>query len=82
MVDFELPEKVNVSKDTSVLAVICQGPCSPDQTPVILGTNGNLFKWLVQLCNNSAAMDIAQAWGITVGNDEVTDKMVSHPVCQ
>lgn len=49
-----------------VLALICPGPSSPDQTPVILGTNANLFKRLAQLCKDSVGVDLAQTLGIAV----------------
>ncbi|KAL0196751.1 hypothetical protein M9458_005291, partial [Cirrhinus mrigala] len=67
MVDLEFPEKVTGSIETiSVLALICPGPSSPDQTPVMLGTNANLFKRLAQLCKDRIGVDIAQTLGITV----------------
>lgn len=68
MVDVEFPAKITGAQETlSVLALICPGPCSPDQTPVILGTNANLFKRLARLCRESAGVDIAQTLGINVG---------------
>lgn len=61
MVDVEFPAKITGAQEAlSVLALICPGPCSPDQTPVILGTNANLFKRLARLCRESAGVDIAQ----------------------
>lgn len=67
MLDLEFPEKVNRTQDTiSLLALICLGQCSPEQTPVILGTNANLLKWLEQLCMDWSGVDTAQTLGITV----------------
>lgn len=68
MVDVEFPAKITGTQEVlSVLALICPGPCSPDQTPVILGTNANLFKRLARLCRESAGVDIAQTLGINLG---------------
>lgn len=67
MVDLEFPEKISRTHETiSVFALICPGPSSPDRTPVILGTNANLFKWLAQLCKDRAGVDLAQTLGIAV----------------
>lgn len=78
VVDLEFPEKVTGSQDTiSVLALICPGPSSPDQTPVILGTNANLFKRLAQLCKDREGVDIAQVFGITVGADVLPSEVQS-----
>lgn len=45
VVDMEFPEKVTGANETlTVLALICPSPQSPEKTPVILGTNANLFQ--------------------------------------
>ncbi|XP_052469911.1 uncharacterized protein LOC128026690 [Carassius gibelio] len=78
MVDVEFPAKITGTHETlSVLALICPGPCSPDQTPVILGTNANLFKRLARLCRESAGVDIAQTLGINV--DSVSEELSCDP---
>lgn len=56
----------NSRSTISVLSLIYPGLSSPDQTPVILGTNANLFKRLAQLCKDKAGVDIAQTLGIAV----------------
>lgn len=65
VVDMEFPERVTGTNETlSVLALICPSPQSPEQTPVILGTNANLFQRLARLCKETAGVDIAQTLGI------------------
>lgn len=65
VVDLEFPESVTGSKESlSVLALICPGPRTPDQIPVILGTNANLFKRLANICKETVGVDIAQTLGI------------------
>lgn len=65
VVDMEFPEKVlGVNETISVLALICPSPQSPEQTPVILGTNANLFQRLARLCKDTAGVDIGQTLGI------------------
>ena len=67
VLDLEFPESVTGSKvSLSVLALICPGPRTPDQIPVILGTNANLFKRLANICKETAGVDIAQTLGIKV----------------
>lgn len=61
----EFSETVAGVKETiSVLALICLGPQSSEQTPVILGTNANLFQRLAKLCRDTAGVDIGQTLGI------------------
>lgn len=61
----EFPEKVtDVGETISVLALICPSPQSLEQTPVILGTNANLFQRLARLCRDTAGVDIGQTLGI------------------
>uniref|UniRef100_A0AAQ4P6T0 ribonuclease H n=1 Tax=Gasterosteus aculeatus aculeatus TaxID=481459 RepID=A0AAQ4P6T0_GASAC len=65
VVDMAFPEKVTGTKEPlSVLALICPSPSSPEQTPVILGTNANLFQRLSRLCKETTGVDIAQTLGI------------------
>ena len=65
VVDMEFPESVTGSPESiSVLALICPGPRTPDQIPVILGTNASLFKRLSTLCKESTGVDIAKTLGI------------------
>ncbi|KAI7799692.1 hypothetical protein IRJ41_009439 [Triplophysa rosa] len=67
VVTVEFPEKITGNSETiSVLALICPGPKSPDQTPVILGTNASLFTRLAQLCKESTGTDITHTMGIKV----------------
>lgn len=53
-----LPEAI------SVLALICPGPKSPDQTQVILGTNASLFKRLASLCKETTGVNLSQTLGL------------------
>lgn len=65
VVNIEFPEKATGgSESLSVLALICPGPTSPDQTAVIIGTNASLFTCLAQLCKESTGTDIAHTLGI------------------
>ncbi|KAI4891403.1 hypothetical protein NFI96_026094, partial [Prochilodus magdalenae] len=65
VVNVQLPkELVGVQETISVLALVCPGPRSPDQTPVTLGTNANLFQRLSQLCKEAHGLDIAPALGL------------------
>lgn len=65
VVDMEFSETVTgVSETISVLALICPSPQSPEQTPVILGTNANLLQQLAKLCRDTAGVDIGQTLGI------------------
>ena len=67
VVEVEFSESVTGSKESlSVLALICPGPRTPDQIPVILGTNASLFKRLAKICKETAGVDIAQTLGIKV----------------
>lgn len=69
MVDVEFPARTIGAQETlSVLALICPGPHTPDQTPIILGTNANLFKRLAKLCRENAGVDIAHTLGINVSS--------------
>ncbi|KAL7886896.1 hypothetical protein AOLI_G00046170 [Acnodon oligacanthus] len=68
VVDVEYPAKVIGAAETvSVLALICPGPRSPDQTPVIIGTNASLFRRLAELCKESAGVDIAHTLRVVGG---------------
>ncbi|KAI3374517.1 hypothetical protein L3Q82_021004 [Scortum barcoo] len=65
VVDMEFPENVTgVKKTITVLALICPSSPSPEQSPVILGTNVNMFRRLAQLCQDTAGVDIGQTLGI------------------
>lgn len=69
VVEMEFPEKVTGAKETlSVLALICPSSKSPEKTPVILGTNANLFQRLSMLCKETTGVDIAQTLGIKAKN--------------
>ncbi|XP_076830977.1 uncharacterized protein LOC143476602 [Brachyhypopomus gauderio] len=65
VVDMEFPESISGSTESiSVLALICPGPRTPDQIPVILGTNASLFKRLAKVCRKTAGVDLAETLGI------------------
>lgn len=65
VVDMEFPESISGSIESiSVLALICPGPRTPDQIPVILGTNASLFKRLATVCKETTGVDIAETLGI------------------
>lgn len=67
VVNIEFLEKTTGgSESLSVLALICPGPTSPDQTAVIIGTNASLFTRLAQLCKESTGTDIAHTLGIKI----------------
>lgn len=67
VVNIEFLEKATGgSESLSVLALICPGPTSPDQTAVIIGTNASLFTRLAQLCKESTGTDIAHTLGIKI----------------
>ncbi len=67
VVDIEFQEKaIGGAESLSVLALICPGPTSPDQTAVIIGTNASLFSRLAQLCKESTGTDIVHTLGIQV----------------
>lgn len=69
VVEMEFPEKVTGAKETlSVLALICPSPRNPEKTPVILGTNANLFQRLSMLCCETTGVDLAQTLGIKAKN--------------
>lgn len=73
IVDIEFPKSVTVSPESiSVLALICPGPRTPDQIPVILGTNASLFKRLAHLCRETAGVNIAEVLGIST-DEQVQD---------
>lgn len=83
VVDLEFPAKVTGNQDTIlVLALIYPGPSSPDQTPLILGTNAYLFKRLAQLCKDREGVDVAQTLVITVGGDISTTEIQSLKAAQ
>ncbi|KAJ8353671.1 hypothetical protein SKAU_G00212380 [Synaphobranchus kaupii] len=42
----------------SVLALMCPESRSPDEVPVIIGTNASMFKQLAQLCKETAGVDL------------------------
>lgn len=64
VVKMEFPADVTgVPEAISVLALICPGPKSPDQTQVILGTNASLFKRLASLCKETTGVYFSQTLG-------------------
>ncbi|KAI3373196.1 hypothetical protein L3Q82_006512 [Scortum barcoo] len=61
VMDMGFPENVTgVKKTITVLTLICPSSQSPEQSPVILGTNANMFRRLAQLCQDTAGVDIGQ----------------------
>ncbi|XP_037833479.1 uncharacterized protein LOC119617377 [Kryptolebias marmoratus] len=62
VVDMQFPKELTGKSETlSVLALICPGPNTPDQVPVILGTNANLFHRLADLCGHPKSEALARA---------------------
>ncbi|XP_048108990.1 uncharacterized protein LOC125300872 [Alosa alosa] len=62
VVDMQFPKELTGKSETlSVLALICPGPNTPDQVPVILGTNANLFYRLADLCGHPKSEALARA---------------------
>ncbi|XP_076836716.1 uncharacterized protein LOC143482275 [Brachyhypopomus gauderio] len=51
-------ELMKVQETITVLALVCPGPKSPDQTPIIIGTNASFFKRLAELCRDNCGIDI------------------------
>lgn len=81
VVDMEFPEKVTGTKDTlTVLALICPSPQSPEQTPVILGTNANLFQRLASLSKQTGGVDISQTLGIKVRECDMNAEQLATEV--
>ncbi|KAK0134504.1 Paraneoplastic antigen Ma2 [Merluccius polli] len=65
LVDMQFPkELVGKSETLSVLALICPGPNTPDQVPVILGTNASLFHRLAALCGRQQSETLARTLNI------------------
>ncbi|KAI4883695.1 hypothetical protein NFI96_009130 [Prochilodus magdalenae] len=59
VVDFEFPKELSGVQDSiSVLALICPEPKSPDNVPVIIGTNAYLFQRLAALCPQGLAKGV------------------------
>ncbi|XP_062372262.1 retrovirus-related Pol polyprotein from transposon 412 isoform X1 [Sardina pilchardus] len=66
VVDMQFPkELVGKTETLSVLALICPGPNTPDQVPVILGTNASLFHRLAALCDHSKSETLARALNVS-----------------
>ncbi|KAL1259510.1 hypothetical protein QQF64_010087 [Cirrhinus molitorella] len=60
--DMHFPKQlIGKSETLSVLALICPGPSTPDQVPVILGTNANLFHRLADLCGHPKSEALVRA---------------------
>ncbi|KAL2081551.1 hypothetical protein ACEWY4_023404 [Coilia grayii] len=77
VVDMEFPKELTGKPETlSVLALICPGPNTPDQVPVILGTNASLFHRLADLCGRSKSEALARA--LKVSNVGPNKELVSH----
>ncbi|KAL6481950.1 hypothetical protein MHYP_G00100300 [Metynnis hypsauchen] len=52
VVDLQFPQELSGVQDPiSVLALICPEPKSPDNVPIIIGTNAYLFQRLASLCH-------------------------------
>lgn len=65
VVTMEFPANVTgVPEAISVLALICPGPKTPDQTQVILGTNASLFKRLASVCRETTGVELSQTLGL------------------
>lgn len=65
VVIMEFPANVTgVPEAISVLALICPGPKTPDQTQVILGTNASLFKQLASVCKETTGVELSQTLGL------------------
>uniref|UniRef100_A0A3B4DH60 CCHC-type domain-containing protein n=1 Tax=Pygocentrus nattereri TaxID=42514 RepID=A0A3B4DH60_PYGNA len=70
VVDVQFPKEYTGAPETlSVLALVCPGPKTPDQTPVILGTNANLFKRPASLCTETAGVRLTRVLGADSGTD-------------
>ena len=66
LVDMQFPkELVGKSETLSVLALICPGPNTPDQVPVILGTNASVFNRLAALCGPQQGEILARTFNIS-----------------
>ncbi|XP_036433704.1 uncharacterized protein LOC118812695 [Colossoma macropomum] len=64
VVDVQFPkELMKIQGTVTVLALVCPGPKSPDQTPIIIGTNANFFKRLTELCRDKGGTDISRGVG-------------------
>ncbi|KAJ8340547.1 hypothetical protein SKAU_G00351800 [Synaphobranchus kaupii] len=62
VVDMEFPKDMcGVQETIAVLALVCPDPRSPDQVPVIIGTNASLFKRLAELSKGTAGGQTAHS---------------------
>lgn len=65
MVDVQFPKELTGTLETlSVLALVCPGPNTRDQTPVILGTNASLFQRLFALCDKEKDGNLVHVFNI------------------
>lgn len=65
VVDVQFPKELTGTLETlSVLALVCPGPNTPDQTPVILGTNASLFQRLFALCDKEKGSNLVHVFNI------------------
>ena len=79
VVDVEYPaELVGSCKTVSVLALICPTPHTSDQISIIIGTNANHVKRLVQQCREDG-VDVTQTFGQSAF---VSQKPFSSTSCQ
>ncbi|KAK0147770.1 Paraneoplastic antigen Ma2 [Merluccius polli] len=81
LVDMQFPkELVGKSETLSVLALICPGPNTPDQVPVILGTNASLFHRLAALCGRQQSETLART--LNISGFGLKKEMVSQSVSE
>ncbi|XP_067235363.1 uncharacterized protein [Chanodichthys erythropterus] len=65
VVDVQFPKELTGTLETlSVLALVCPGPNTPVQTPVILGTNASLFQRLFALCDKEKGSNLVHVFNI------------------
>ena len=65
VVDMQFPKELDGKQETlSVLALICPGPSTPDQVPMILGTNASLFHRLAAVCGHQKSETLTNTFNI------------------
>lgn len=60
IVEMQFPKRLmKVPESITVLALVCPGPKTPDQTPIIIGTNASFFKRLTEVCRDQSGIHIS-----------------------
>ncbi|KAJ8345313.1 hypothetical protein SKAU_G00295060 [Synaphobranchus kaupii] len=80
VVDMEFPKDMcGVQETIAVLALVCPDPRSPDQVPVIIGTNASLFKRLAELSTVLAHLYATDTVTVAQRTDPLKSEEVIDP---